>query len=203
MKTDYAGIDYGMGKANIDRDTGIRYGVISQNEVLQAWTESSEAVFPELHLTGEVYRVFVNGWEFKLTDEYGNVYDNGKAWHPRVKHSDKWSKARATQEMREALESAPEYPDEYGFDCEPTGYFYNNDGYHAGCGNDGDIFITKSPYYTTCQFASPCAPGAGYIMTTVDNGVRTYCFGHDWFNDGKAPYPVFDVKTGKQTRKEG
>lgn len=29
-----AGIDYGMGKTNIDQETGIRYGVINQGEVL-------------------------------------------------------------------------------------------------------------------------------------------------------------------------
>jgi hypothetical protein len=63
--------------------------------------------------------------------------------------------------------------------------------------DDPDIFIEKSPYYTTCQYCSPCAPGAGYIMTTVENGVKAYCFGHDWFEDGKAPYPVYDVKTSQ------
>lgn len=29
--TDYAGIDYGLGKSNIDTNTGIRYGVINLN----------------------------------------------------------------------------------------------------------------------------------------------------------------------------
>jgi hypothetical protein len=36
------GIDYGNGMTNKDRDTGIRYGVISQNDVLQAWADSSD-----------------------------------------------------------------------------------------------------------------------------------------------------------------
>jgi len=44
MTTDYEGIDYGCGKTNIDTN-GIRYGVIHQNEVLQAWADSSEAVY--------------------------------------------------------------------------------------------------------------------------------------------------------------
>ena len=64
--------------------------------------------------------------------------------------------------------------------------------------DDTDIFITKSPYYTLCNFCSPCAPGAGYIMEQNKNGVKAYCFGHDWFDDGKAPYKVFDVKTDKE-----
>jgi hypothetical protein len=28
-------------------------------------------------------------------------------------------------------------------------------------------------------------------------GVRTYCLGHDWFEDGKAPYPVYRVDNGE------
>jgi hypothetical protein len=38
------GIDYGRGKTNIDLETGIRYGVISQNDVLQAWADCSEII---------------------------------------------------------------------------------------------------------------------------------------------------------------
>lgn len=31
--TDYAGIDYGLGRSNVDKDNGIRYGVISSRSV--------------------------------------------------------------------------------------------------------------------------------------------------------------------------
>ena len=37
MKTNYIGFDYSGGKSNIDLKTGIHYGVISINEVSQAW----------------------------------------------------------------------------------------------------------------------------------------------------------------------
>ena len=84
------------------------------------------------------------------------------------------------------------------FDCvEPLGFVLDDGEYRAECGEDGDIFITKSPYYTLCQFCSPCAPGAGYVMNTVNDGVKAYCFGHDFFDDGKAPYPVYSVKTNE------
>lgn len=43
------GIDYGMGNCNIDKSNGIRFGVIHQNEVLQAWADSSEADYGEPH----------------------------------------------------------------------------------------------------------------------------------------------------------
>jgi len=29
-----------------------------------------------------------------------------------------------------------------------------------------------------------------------------YCFGHDWFEDGKAPYPVYSVETGELVEAE-
>jgi hypothetical protein len=48
-KTEYAGIDYGLGRANVDHETGIRYGVISQHTVGQAWYDSAEAEYGEPH----------------------------------------------------------------------------------------------------------------------------------------------------------
>ena len=132
------GIDYGLGRSNVDTATGIRFGVISQNEVLQAWADSSEPYYGE-------------------TDD-----------------------------------------DEEIDDCaEPISYTYEEDGYVAECGDDGDIFLTRSPYYTKCAFCSPCAPGAGYLMDHREGGIRAYCFGHDWFEGEAAPYPVYSVKTGK------
>jgi hypothetical protein len=45
--TSYAGLDYSHGEpVNRDLETGIRYGVISQNEVCQAWADESQAVYP-------------------------------------------------------------------------------------------------------------------------------------------------------------
>jgi hypothetical protein len=130
------GIDYGRGLTNIDKDTGIRYGVIHNGEVLQAWCDSSEAVFP---------------------DDY----------------------------------------DEEEICDGPLDYAYEKDGYKCfQFADDTDIFIEKSPYYTYCGFCSPCAPGAGYLMD--EGNVKAYCFDHDWFEDGIAPYKVYDVKTNKE-----
>ena len=86
--------------------------------------------------------------------------------------------------------------------CEPVGYFVKDSEYKAFCDDYGDIFITKSLYYTYAQFCSPCAPGACYLLNTVsgentDN--KCYCFGQDWFDDEiePCPYPVYEVATGK------
>jgi len=88
------------------------------------------------------------------------------------------------------------------FDCqEPISFYIDDKEYQAeqSCDNP-DIFIMKSPYFTFAQYCSPCAPGAGYVLNYTDPGVgvRTYCFNHDCFKDGKAPYPVYSVKTGKR-----
>ena len=70
--------------------------------------------------------------------------------------------------------------------------------YVAECDSYGDIFITKSPYFTTCRYCSPCAPGAGYLMNYDPDGIRAYCFGPDWFDNNVAPYKVYSVATGEK-----
>ena len=127
------GIDYGRGLVNIDHETGIRYGVISQHEVLQAWADESE-----LDCTGCDL-------------------------------------------------------DEFECDgCDKNNFRLEDAEYTAFSDSMGDIFIIKSPYYTFCDYCSPCAPGAGDLSTT--GNVKTYCFGDDWFDGGKAPYTIYNVE---------
>lgn len=90
-------------------------------------------------------------------------------------------------------------------DCEPSSWYINEDGYEAhSCFDGTEIIITKSLYFTGGIFCSPCAPGA----INLDEACHErhmghwddigYCFGHDWFDDGKAPYRVYSVATGKE-----
>lgn len=86
------------------------------------------------------------------------------------------------------------------FGEEPVGNYLDDGEYKASLDGYNDIFITQSPYFTYAQYCSPCAPGAGHLENPCPpgcGGIKTYCFGHDWFNGDKAPYPVFSVKTGK------
>jgi hypothetical protein len=62
---------------------------------------------------------------------------------------------------------------------------------------DFDFFISKSPYYTLAQFCSPCVPGAGNLDNFCPDGVKTFCLGHEWFEDDKAPYPVYSITTNQ------
>ena len=82
-------------------------------------------------------------------------------------------------------------------ECEPSSYFYNEDGYEADTCLDSDIMITKSPFYAYGDFCSPCVPGAIDLNSALPR-CKAYCFGHDWFEGGRAPYRVFSVETGKE-----
>ena len=79
---------------------------------------------------------------------------------------------------------------------EPDGHILQGDDITGFVDDANDIWITDSPFFTYAQFCSPCAPGAGHLGNPCPDGPKTYCLGHDWFND-KAPYPVYSVKTGK------
>ena len=190
----YLGIDYGNGKTNIDLKTGIRYGVISQNEVLQAWCDSNEPYY--------VYNCPFCGSELKKGADAKRCPSCYKKIDPDV-----------------------------DFDMlEPVSFFIDDGEYQAEqTYDDPDIFITKSPYYTFCQFCSPCAPGAGYLMSPIEDfdtctqchgtnnvglltfekcphcidgkifkGVKAYCFDSSFFEEGKAPYPIYSVKTNEE-----
>ena len=145
--TDYKGIDYGCGKANIDKNN-IRYGIISQNECLEAWCDTAKP-------------------------DYGP-------------DREEWTE------------------EEWVF-AEVISYYIDDDEYCAESDEYGDIMIMRSPYFTYAQFCSPCVPGACYLINFLsepEENNRAYCFGHDWFEDGIAPYPVYSVKTGKLIRRK-
>jgi hypothetical protein len=84
----------------------------------------------------------------------------------------------------------------------PICHGYYREGYKLRQGgDDSDIFVLESPFFTFAQFCSPCAPGACYLLNWLEGDEncetnRAYCLGHDWFEDSKAPYPVYSVATG-------
>lgn len=176
-----AGIDYGLGKTNIDTATGIRYGVISMYDISQAWCNSSEAEYGSPHCPkcGEVVGE-ASGIEYDDTD-YEQYHGGCADW--------------VCHECKHTLDAGDVTPDE------PLGFTYDGDGYRAESCLDSDVIVTLSPYYTYGPFCSPCVPGAVNLNSALPPGdkepgrvgVRAYCFGHDWFDDGKTPYRVFRV----------
>lgn len=161
MKTDYAGIDYSMGKSNRNHETGIHHGIIQANHIGQYWFEESET-----------YYIF---------------------------HCPQCETELDEDMMCPNCSCEPD-ADEFDF-VEPMSFYINDNELVAEqLADDPDIFIIESKFYTWCQFCSPCAPGAGYLENYTDPhvGIKAYCFGHDWFEDGKAPYPVYSVKTNEE-----
>ena len=189
--TDYAGIDYGLGKANIDNATGIRFGVISQNaeglnqDALQdIWSNGRDLDF-------EQYQAEAKEKLRSVLSDYFSDYKMGDGKESRLD--------RAVSDAFDAIEQ--EISDAYNSDC--PSMLYEEGGYRIQTSSPNDLFVTKSPYFTNAQFCSPCAPGAGHLESHCPTGPKTYCLGHDWFDSGQAPYPVFSVETGEQINRHG
>jgi ribosomal protein L37AE/L43A len=165
-----AGIDYGCGMTNIDKENGIRFGVISAHDVGQFWYDDSEP-------------------------------DYGPATCPEC--GDDVIDTREEHEWY-CVKCAKGVSNDVACPDEALSFSYVKDGYEAiQNGNDSDIFITKSPYYTYAKFCSPCAPGAGHLNNPCEGGVKTYCFGHEWFEEQEAPYPVYLVLDNERVMPNG
>jgi hypothetical protein len=170
-----SGIDWGMGKTNIDPATGIRYGVIPANDVGEAWFDQSEPDYgePSCPKCGS-----------ELAECDGGDY--------RCEHCETTIDANDSEQL---------YPES------PLRHTYDADGYEiTQGGDDTDLFITKSPFFTYATFCSPCAPGACHLRNPLrpedaPDGNKCYCLGHDWFDGEKAPYVVFSVETGERVEK--
>jgi len=100
---------------------------------------------------------------------------------------------RILEAAMDAIEE--ECGDNYENDC--PAYEYERDGYRLRSSFDNTVIaVVKSPYFTQCKPCSPCAPGGGDLNNPNNDGQETLCLGHEWFESGVAPYPVFSVETG-------
>ena len=171
------GIDYGLGKANVDPDTGIRYGVISINSLHEFIHDELEPEYgdPTCPKCGDGVQ----------ESSFGKDY-----------YCESCASLDEIEPTRENLEPYTFYSDEC-FSDECVGLTLNEVGKHqysAHSAFDGAcLFLTKSSYYTFAKFCSPCAPGAGDLDNPIEDGVKTFCFGPSMFTDDKAPYPVYRV----------
>ena len=174
------GIDYsGVGATcNRNPDTGIRYGIIPQNDILQAWADSSEPDYGEPHcpMCGNAAVEYSACAED--TDDVTTTYARNAG------SCDDY----ACDDCRHVWDSSEVYGDE------PLGFTLDDGTYKAFSDSSDDVWITDSPYYTRAQFCSPCAPGACYLSNPCADGERAYCFGADLFDDNNpCPYPIYNV----------
>jgi hypothetical protein len=187
------GIDYGMGTTNIDKATGIRYGVIPANDVCQSWADSSEADY------GPPYCPKCGNSAVDCCD----VNDDENALQ-NIPPMEEW-KHNAHECADYACEQCEYvFGSESAFGEEAIAWTLDDGEYMASqSGADHDIFVLKSPYYTRGPFCSPCAPGAVYLRDGSEEGqAKAYCFDHSWFDEGRAPYPVYRVSDDAEVMPE-
>ena len=185
------GINYaGHSTVNMDVKTGIRYGVISSNDLnLDIVFESFENDYGA-PTCGNCGNEVISTDEDEAEDEDGNELNTDKYAHPKYGCDD-----YVCHDCECFLDSSDAYGDE------AIGANLDDGEYIASMSTSGnDIFVIKSPYYTRAEFCSPCAPGACHLSSPCDDGDKAYCFGHDWFEDGKAPYKVYRVSDDSEVK---
>lgn len=191
-QTTYPGINYaGRTDTNKDKETGIRFGVISQHSIMpeafdDIWSKARDLSF-----------------ESAVAEAKGKLKS---AVEDYVRDS-------RLEETVESLwaEVEQDFSDSYD-DCGERSWLYEAEGYKLADCLTMDVFVLKSPFFTFAQFCSPCVPGACNLdsplgteekptdchLAPSDN--RCYCLGHDFFENGKAPYLVFSVATGEEIK---
>jgi hypothetical protein len=188
----YAGIDYSLGQSNVDKTNGIHYGVVSQhslgdwiNETIMDGANYGPPTCPKCGNTikaSDDESLFTG----KLEDKYGEPIelddDGTPSWFDGKDYT-----CIPCQEC---------YWSDSVFSEEMLGWASDDGDYSLTDCLDSDVFILRSPFYTFAQYCSPCVPGAGNLDNPCPDGPKTYCMGHDWFEDGVAPYPVYEVATG-------
>lgn len=181
--THYAGIDYRGFGPRVNQRGEFHYGVISINALGDYAWESFEADYgePTCGVCGSTAVEIDNAEVPDLDEEPEGWDDDGRDYA--------------------CLTCQRSFDSDDAFGDEPLGHYLDNGEYKAWVDSHYDVMITQSPYFTYAQYCSPCAPGAGHLENPTPLGIKTYCFGHDWFNDDKAPYPVFSCKTNKLIKK--
>lgn len=206
------GIDYSNGTANIDHEAGIHYGMVHQN-----------SLDPDA-----VDYIYQDGTDVGHEQAKAELTSDLAAALREVLNETSLSLEPAARIAKEAAEALV---DDIAGDALDNGgesgpYEYEKDGYHLRTTERGDLWVFKSPFYTYARYCSPCVPGAGNLDDAVDKsawdytntapaeiaemeeqmaacGVKTYCLGLDWFENGQAPYPIFKVKKSDLTIIEG
>ena len=172
------GIDYSGTGATCNRDaaTGIRYGVISTHSLGEGFDDAIEF-----------------DYGYATCPECGNAAVD--ACSDEINATD-WAQDQNGEYACMACETC--FDSDNAFSDEPLGWSIDDGEYKVVNCLDSDAMIILSPYFTYAQYCSPCVPGAGSLDSPMADGVKCYCFGHEWFDGDVAPYPVYSVESGNQ-----
>lgn len=227
MSTQYKGIDYGNGQSNVDTATGVRYGVISQNSLMpeafdDVWTQARDLSHETAvsQLKAEIAGIKTESDLAEILKERFHCRCAPELWAEAILIDYTTNDGIITSIDDELLAHVwNEIEDTFNDQYEDGGerdWLYEKEGYKLTNCLQSDVMVLKSPFFTYAQFCSPCVPGACNLdnpLITPPDGVyggnnfehdwqklrdnRAFCLGHDWFDGGRAPYPVYSVETGE------
>ena len=194
------GIDYSLGQSNFNPETGIHFGVIPMDSLAHWAWDSFEPEYgeptcpkcgnPAVGADSEIpTSVLEEKGHMELDDEGMPDFDGDRhdLGYEISSHSCGDYACDYCGYLFDGDEAFPE---------ECLGHTLDDGEYKASVDSYNDAFLLDSPYYTTSQFCSPCAPGAGYLLNFVVDGVKTYCFGPEWFDkEQPCPYPIWKCGT--------
>lgn len=175
---------------NIDTETGIRYGVISMNEVLQAWADSSEPIYE--YYCPHCGALLKKGCEARRCEScHKNI-------NPDVDFDCLDPVAWAVDDGEYKAESFADDPDifiiksPYYTFCKLCSPCAPNAGYLKS------FFVPMGrvrEQLVLVKIISPSSYAEAFRSHAKAQGFyRAYCFSHDWFDEGKAPYTIFTVE---------
>lgn len=175
------GINYGIGTtANVDKETGIHYGIISLHD-----------------LGGFAQEYFEPNYGDPTCPNCGNdAKDYGLLTQEEIDATDDFEREPYACDDYICFGCEYVFGSENAYRDEPICWEYNADGYALHLDQDNDVWIFQSPYYTYAANCSPCAPNAGHLNTpcTHDCGaIMTYCLDPSWFDNEVCPYPLYNV----------
>lgn len=195
------GIDYSLGRSNFNPETGIHFGVIPMNSLAHWAWDSFEADYgdatcpkcgnPAVDGDSEIPTSVLEERDKAELDEDGFPDFDGDRQDLDYENLHHACGDYACDDCGVVFDGQD------AFGEEALGHTLDDGEYKATVGSDCiDAFVLESPFYTKSQFCSPCAPGAGYLLNPCDDGVQSYCFGPDWFDDERpCPYPVWKCGT--------
>ena len=210
----YRGIDYGMGQTNIDKSTGIRFGVIAINALNEYAWESLEAQHgePSCPKCGdECLDAHAEDFAGKFA-AFHQFPEEGVIENPQERTDRIERLLDDCTEDYHCLDCAYSFYSDEAFGDEPLGWTLDEDGIIGESAfHNTELFVTKSPYFTYATFCSPCAPGAcsmdqGSADEDDTGGGKCYCLPKDWFDqvgddagpDARpCPYAYWRVDTGE------
>lgn len=200
----YIGIDYGLGRSNIDKETGIRFGVISQRSINpdafdDVWQNARDLSYENAVAQ---FRLRIGACDNDVALE--SVLKDFGISKRRISHigdltnSDELTAGTVDEIWDQVSDS---FNDSY-CDNGERDWLYESEGYKLTNCLSTDVMVLASPFFTYAQYCSPCVPGACNLDSPLElpwhNGAnKAYCLGHDYFEGGRAPYPVYSVATGE------